>query len=64
LGVTLWFMLTGKPPFDGTREEIQRQQLSGVLPLDQLKGMPHAVVGLIKHMLTWIQQSVRNRRQR
>jgi TolB-like protein len=44
-------MLTGKPPFDGTREEIQRQQLSGVLPLDQLKGMPHAVVGLIKHML-------------
>ena len=25
LGVTLWFMLTGKLPFDGTRDEIQRQ---------------------------------------
>jgi serine/threonine protein kinase/Tfp pilus assembly protein PilF len=51
LGVTLWFMLTGKLPFDGTREEIQRQQLNGVLPLDQLKGIPHAVVDLIKRML-------------
>jgi serine/threonine protein kinase/Tfp pilus assembly protein PilF len=51
LGVTLWFMLTGKVPFDGTREEIQRQQLSGALPLEQLKGMPRTVVDLIKHML-------------
>jgi serine/threonine protein kinase/Tfp pilus assembly protein PilF len=51
LGVTLWFMLTGKLPFDGTREEIQRQQLSGVLPLDQLKGIPHGIVDLIKRML-------------
>jgi serine/threonine protein kinase/tetratricopeptide (TPR) repeat protein len=52
LGVTLWFMLTGKTPFDGTREEIQQKQLSGILPLDQLKGMPRSVVDLIKHMLT------------
>src|SRR5262245_23803775 len=37
LGVTLWFMLTGKLPFDGTREEIRHEQLSGTLPLDQLK---------------------------
>jgi eukaryotic-like serine/threonine-protein kinase len=51
LGVTLWFTLTGKLPFDGTREEIQRQQLSGVLPLEQLKGIPRAVVDLIKRML-------------
>jgi eukaryotic-like serine/threonine-protein kinase len=51
LGVTLWFMLTGKVPFDGTREEIQRQQLSGALPLDQLKGIPHGIVDLIKRML-------------
>src|SRR5438876_115236 len=51
LGVTLWFTLTGKLPFDGTREEIQRQQLSGALPLEQLKGIPRAVVDLIKHML-------------
>ena len=51
LGVTLWFMLTGKVPFDGTHEEIQRQQLSGVLPIEQLKGIPRTVVDLIKRML-------------
>ena len=51
LGVTLWFMLTGKVPFDGTHEEIQRQQLSGALPLDQLKDIPRTVVDLIKCML-------------
>ena len=44
-------MLTGKVPFDGTHEEIQQQQLSGALPLDQLKGIPRTVVDLIKRML-------------
>jgi TolB-like protein len=51
LGVTLWFMLTGKLPFDGTREEIRQKQLSGALPLDQLKGIPRTVVNPIKRML-------------
>jgi eukaryotic-like serine/threonine-protein kinase len=51
LGVTFWFMLSGKLPFTGTREEIQRQQLSAALPLDQLKGIPRATVDLIKRML-------------
>src|SRR5207244_5579598 len=51
LGVTLWFTLTGKLPFDGTPEEIQRQQLSGVSPLEQLKGIPHTVVDLINRIL-------------
>ena len=51
LGVTLWFALTGKLPFDGTREEIRQKQLSGVLPLEQLKGIPRTVVDLIKRML-------------
>src|SRR5262249_32134891 len=50
LGVTLWFMLTGNVPFDGTRKEIQDKQLSGTLP-DQLKGIPRNVVNLIKRML-------------
>jgi serine/threonine protein kinase len=44
LGVTLWFMLTGKLPFDGTRAEIQQQQLSSPLRLDQLKGTPRVVI--------------------
>src|SRR5262249_11700866 len=43
--------LTGKVPFDGTREEIRQKQLGGVLPLDQLKGIPRSVVDLIKRML-------------
>jgi serine/threonine protein kinase/Tfp pilus assembly protein PilF len=51
LGVTLWFMLTGKLPFDGTRDEIRQKQLSGALPLDQLKRIPRTVVDLIKRML-------------
>jgi eukaryotic-like serine/threonine-protein kinase len=51
LGVTFWFMLTATLPFDGTREEIQQQQLSGVLPLARLKGIPRAVADLIKRML-------------
>jgi TolB-like protein/Tfp pilus assembly protein PilF len=50
LGVTLWFMLSGKLPFDGARAEIQREQLSA-LPLDQLKGTPRTVVDLIGRML-------------
>ena len=51
LGVTLWYMLSGKLPLGGTREEIQRQQLSGVLPIEQLKGVSRTVVDLIKRML-------------
>jgi serine/threonine protein kinase len=51
LGVTLWFMLTGKVPFDGTREQLRQKQLSGALPLDQLKGIPRSVVDLLKPML-------------
>jgi eukaryotic-like serine/threonine-protein kinase len=51
LGVTLWYMLSGKPPFDGTRDEIRQKQLSGPLPLAQLKGIPRTVVDLIRRML-------------
>jgi serine/threonine protein kinase/tetratricopeptide (TPR) repeat protein len=51
LGVTLWYMLLAKLPASGTREEIQQQKLSGALPLKQLKGIPRAVVDLIKRML-------------
>jgi TolB-like protein/Tfp pilus assembly protein PilF len=51
LGVTLWFMLTGKLLFDGTRDAIRQKQLSATLPVDQLKGIPRTVVDLIKRML-------------
>src|SRR5262249_35835196 len=51
LGVTLWYMLSGKLPFDGIRDEIRQKQISGALPLEQLKGIPRVVVDLIKRML-------------
>src|SRR5262245_7466659 len=51
LGVTLWYMLSGRPPFDGTREQIHQQQLSGPFPLEQLRGAPRPVLELIRRML-------------
>jgi serine/threonine protein kinase/Tfp pilus assembly protein PilF len=53
LGVTLWYLLTGRPPFVGrSMEEIRARQASD-LPLEQLKALhvPREVVGLLKTML-------------
>src|SRR5205809_4888374 len=53
LGVTLWYLLTGRTPFVGrTMEEIRVRQTSE-LPLEQLKGLhlPGQVVALLKSML-------------
>src|SRR5213594_679727 len=53
LGVTLWYLLTGRTPFvGGTMEEIRVRQTSE-LPLEQLKGLhlPGQVVALLKSML-------------
>src|SRR4029077_7934908 len=53
LGVTLWYLLTGRAPFVGrTMEEIRARQSSD-LPLQQLKGLhlPGQVVTLLKSML-------------
>src|SRR6266513_3876153 len=53
LGVTLWYLLTGRTPFVGrTMEEIRARQ-TGDLPLEQLKGLhvPGKVVSLLKSML-------------
>src|SRR6476661_1567403 len=53
LGVTLWYLLTGRTPFAGrTMEEIRARQNSD-LPLEQLKGrhLPGKVVALLKSML-------------
>src|SRR5712675_2389290 len=56
LGETLWFALTGKPPFAGrTLSEIQRAQKSDVLPTEQLKGahVPHRLKSLLESMLAF-----------
>src|SRR5512133_1526952 len=53
LGVTLWYLLTGRTPFVGrTMEEIRARQTTE-LPLEQLKALhlPGKVVALLKSML-------------
>src|SRR5436853_678308 len=53
LGVTLWYMLTGRTPFVGrTMEEIRARQTSE-LPLEQLRSLhlPGQVITLLKSML-------------
>src|SRR5213075_1069798 len=53
LGVTLWYLLTGRTPFVGrTIEDIRARQTSD-LPLEQLKGLhiPGQVIALLKSML-------------
>ena len=53
LGVTLWYLLTGRTPFvGGTMEEIRVRQ-TGELPLEHLRGLhlPGQVIALLKSML-------------
>ena len=53
LGITLWYLLTGRTPFLGrTMEEIRARQTRD-LPLEQLKGLhlPGRVTALLKSML-------------
>jgi serine/threonine protein kinase/Tfp pilus assembly protein PilF len=53
LGVTLWYLLTGRTPFVGrTMEEIRARQ-TGALPLEQLRSLhlPGQVITLLKSML-------------
>jgi serine/threonine protein kinase/Flp pilus assembly protein TadD len=53
LGVTFWYLLSGRVPFVGrTLEEIRERQ-AGSLPVDQLKGLdvPARIFGLLKSML-------------
>ncbi len=53
LGITLWYLVSGRTPFVGrTLEEIQKKQ-SDELPLEQLRmaNVPHRMTGLLKSML-------------
>ena len=51
LGVTLWYMLTGRPPFGGSMAQIMSQHLSRQPPFEQLAGTPAVVVRLLERML-------------
>jgi WD40 domain-containing protein len=50
LGATLYFMLTGKPPFSGSFSQIICQHLYDPLPNEPLAHLPSCVVALIKRM--------------
>jgi serine/threonine-protein kinase len=54
LGVTLWFALTGRLPFEGTTiEEIRQQQADQTVPWEQLshRGIPKELIHLLRTAL-------------
>ena len=51
LGVTLWYMLAGKPPFTGPLGSVFIQQLTKEPPWAMLEGTPQPVLTLLANML-------------
>jgi hypothetical protein len=51
LGATLWTMLAGQTPFQGTSAELMHQHLHATLPIGQLERVPQPVVVLLEALL-------------
>jgi serine/threonine protein kinase/Tfp pilus assembly protein PilF len=51
LGVTLWEMLTGHPPFAGSPAELMYKHQHTALPLEKVKEAPQAFVVLLETLL-------------
>jgi TPR repeat protein len=51
LGVTLWCMLAGQPPFGGSIAQVISQRLSKPPPFEKLKPSPQSVTNLLRKML-------------
>jgi tRNA A-37 threonylcarbamoyl transferase component Bud32 len=51
LGVTLWFMLTGRPLFEGSLTRVVTQHLVQTPPIEKLSWLPPAVATLLESML-------------
>ena len=51
LGVMLYYLATGRPPFSGSRAEIRRQHLHEPVPKAPLQGYPVPFVNLILSMM-------------
>src|SRR5258708_28127133 len=51
LGVTLWEMLSGKPPFQGSAAELMDQHQRAAPPLEKLKTVPEPIMALLDVLL-------------
>jgi len=51
LGATLWFMLTGRPPFQGSLISVINQHLSQALPAEVLAQLHPKIAALLERML-------------
>jgi WD40 repeat protein/serine/threonine protein kinase len=51
LGVTLWEMVAGQVPFQGSPGEVMYQHQHAPLPLEQLKGLPQPLIVLLDILL-------------
>ncbi len=51
LGVTLWYLLSGKRPFSGSVGEVMVAQIIKPPPFDQLPHLPEPVLELLRRML-------------
>jgi TolB-like protein len=51
LGVTLWEMLSGKPPFQGSAAELMDQHQHAEPPIEKLKSIPAPLITLLQVLL-------------
>src|SRR5262249_25187395 len=51
LGITLWNLLAGQPPFRGAPSELMYKHQQASLPLEQLRGVPQPVRVLLEVLL-------------
>jgi len=51
LGATLYYMLTGRPPYSGSVAQIMSQHLYKPIPIEPLADIPSGVTGLIEKMM-------------
>jgi parallel beta-helix repeat protein len=51
VGATLFYMLTGRPPFTGSPGEVMSKHLYKPVPLERLVGVPSLMVALVERLM-------------